>query len=38
MTSDLTQISSSTDSINIFWTTQNAETCYGTSAPANKNW
>ena len=38
MTSDFTQISSSTDSINIFWTAQNAETCYGTSAPANSNW
>ncbi len=38
MTSDFTQISSSTDSINIFWTAQNAETCYGTSAPENSNW
>jgi hypothetical protein len=38
MTSDFTEISSSSDTINLFWTSQNAETCYAKSAPVNSNW
>lgn len=38
MTSDFSEISGPSDTINIFWTTENAETCYATSAPDNSNW
>ena len=38
MTSDFSEITSTSDTINIFWTSQNAETCYATSAPVNNNW
>jgi len=35
MTSDITNITNPSDTINLFWSTENAETCYATSAPIN---
>jgi len=38
MTSDINEITGPSDTVNVFWTSQNAETCYGTSAPINSSW
>lgn len=38
MTSDIAEITSENDTVNVFWSSQNAETCYGTSAPINSSW
>lgn len=38
MTSDFSEIRNANDSINIFWTSSNAETCYATSAPSQDSW
>lgn len=38
ITSDFSSINSTSDSINIFWTSENAETCYATSAPKHDSW
>ncbi len=38
MTSDFHEIKQANDTINIFWTSNNAETCYATSAPTHQSW